>query len=127
MIKEIRVLIVDDNIGLLTTMSLILRHVGYSVMTAKNGHEAIECVKRNNLQIIFMDIKMPGKNGVDVYKELKRIIPKVPVVMMTGYSRDDMVQEGIEAGVHKIIFKPLDMDFVINLIKEVVTGQITDI
>lgn len=127
MIKEIRVLIVDDNIGLLTTMSLILRHVGYSVMTAKNGQEAIECVKRNNLQIIFMDIKMPGKNGVDVYKELKRIIPKVPVVMMTGYSRDDLVQEGIEAGVHKIIFKPLDMDYVINLIKKVVTGQITDI
>ena len=127
MIKEIRVLIVDDNIGLLTTMSLILRHVGYSVMTAKNGQEAIECVKRNNLQIIFIDIKMPGKNGVDVYKELKRIIPKVPVVMMTGYSRDDLVQEGIEAGVHKVIFKPLDMDFVINLIKEVVTGQVTDI
>ncbi len=127
MIKEIRVLIVDDNIGLLTTMSLILRHVGYSVITAKNGQEAIECVKRNNLQIIFMDIKMPGKNGVDVYKELKRIIPKVPVVMMTGYSRDDLVQEGIEAGVNKIIFKPLDMDHVINLIKEVVTGQITDI
>lgn len=109
----------DDNIGLLTTMSLILRHVGYSVMTAKNGQEAIECVKRNNLQIIFMDIKMPGKNGVDVYKELKKIIPKVPVVMMTGYSRDDLVQEGIEAGVHEVIFKPLDMDFVIDLIEKI--------
>lgn len=126
MIKEIRVLIVDDNIGLLSTMSLILRYVGYSVFTATNGKEAIEYAKSNNLQIIFMDIKMPGKNGVDVYKELKKIIPKVPVVMMTGYSRNELVQKGIEAGVHKVIFKPLDMDFVIHLIKEVVSGQITD-
>jgi DNA-binding NtrC family response regulator len=119
MIEEMSVLVVDDNVSLLVTMSLILRRVGYSVMTAKSGKEAVECVKQNNVHIIFMDIKMPHKNGVDVYKELKKMIPEVPVVMMTAYTQNELIQEGINAGVYDVLYKPLDMDQVIDIIRKV--------
>lgn len=121
--KQTKVLVVDDNIGLLSTTSLILRHMGFSVISAKSGKEALECVKENGIEIVLSDIKMPEMNGVELYKQLKKIIPNVPVVMMTAYTSDDLVQEGIREGVNEILYKPLDMDQVIELIKRICTGK----
>lgn len=99
-------------------MNFILRRTGYDVDTAVNGPEAIEMVKDKPFEMIFMDIKMPLMNGVETYKKVKKIRPNAIVVMMTAYAVEDLVQEALEEGAAGIIYKPMDIDKVIDLIKE---------
>ena len=113
------VLVVDDQIGMLETFTDILEHKGFSVATAEDGFQAIERVKEQGFDIIFMDIKMPGINGVQTFREIKKINPKASVIMMTAYSVEDLVKEAIEEGAYTVIYKPFDMDKVIRTIERV--------
>lgn len=112
------ILIVDDNINLTKTMSFILTHKGYTVATAKDGIEAIEKIKDNFFDIIFMDIKMPLMNGVETFKKIKKIKSESTVIMMTAYAVEDLVQEALKEGAYGIIYKPLDIDNMVNLIRK---------
>jgi two-component system response regulator HydG len=115
---EASILIVDDNIGQRKTMSFILERNGYAVTTTDNGPEAISIVGKNPFDIIFMDIKMPIMNGVETYKEIKKIRPGTKVIMMTAYSVEDLVQEALQEGAYAIIYKPLDIEKVLELVKK---------
>ncbi len=79
------ILIVDDNTSLCKTMSFVLGRKGYAVATARDGPEAIERVKENPFDMIFMDIKMPLMDGVETYRRIKQIRPEAVVMMMTAY------------------------------------------
>lgn len=115
---EARILIVDDNIGQCKTMAFILERNGYAVTTADNGPEAITIVEESPFDIIFMDIKMPIMNGVETYKQVKKIRPGTRVIMMTAYAVEDLVQEALQEGAYAIIYKPLDIEKVFELIKK---------
>ena len=112
------ILIVDDNTSLCKTMSFVLGRKGYAVTTAKDGPEAIERVKEQPFDMIFMDIKMPLMNGVEAYRRVKEIRPEAVVMMMTAYTVEDLVQQALEEGAYGIIYKPLDIEKVIVLIEE---------
>jgi DNA-binding NtrC family response regulator len=112
------ILIVDDNIGLTKTMSFALKRHGYTVTTAKDGREAIARVKETPFDTIFMDIRMPLTNGVDTYKEIRKIRPGTVVIMMTAYAVEELVAEALEEGAYGIIYKPLDIEKVVSLIEE---------
>lgn len=114
--NRVNILIVDDNINLSKTMSLILGRKGYIVTTAKDGPEAIERVKESPFDIIFMDIKMPFMDGVETHREIKKIRPDTIVVMMTAYAVEDLVDQALKEGAYGIIYKPLDIERVISLI-----------
>ncbi len=115
--KKTNVLVVDDQIGMLETFTDILEDRGFDVATAEDGFQAIKKVKEQSFDIIFMDIKMPGINGVQTYREMKKINPKITVIMMTAYSVEDLVKEAIEEGAYTVIYKPFDMDKVIQTIE----------
>ena len=112
------VLIVDDNVNQCRTMSLILRHKGYEVATAKDGPEAIEKVQEKPFDVIFMDIKMPLMNGVETYRRIKEIRPEAAVMMMTAYAVEELVQQALEEGAYGIVYKPLDIERVITIVEE---------
>lgn len=115
---EASILIVDDNIGQCKTMSFILERNGYAVAAADNGPEAISIVEKNPFDVIFMDIKMPIMNGVEAYKKIKKIRPAAKVIMMTAYAVEDLVEEALQEGAYAIIYKPLDIEKVLELIKK---------
>ena len=117
--EKASILIADDNISLCRTMSFVLEGKGYVVTTSKDGSEAIERVKERSFDMIFMDIKMPLMDGVETYKSIKEIRPEAVVVMMTGYSVEDLVEEALREGAYGIIYKPLDIEKVVALIEEV--------
>ncbi len=117
--KSANVLVVDDNETLIETMARVLKKKGYSVETANGGMEAIEIVKENDsIDIVFLDIKMPLLNGVETYKRIKEYIPKAVVFMMTGYAVEELIQEAIEEGAHDVVYKPVDFNKLLQLIKE---------
>lgn len=117
--EKARVLVVDDQIGMLETFTDILEDKGFNVVTADDGFIAIERAKEQSFDLIFMDIKMPGINGVQTYREIKKINPKIAVIMMTAYSVEDLVEEAIEEGAYTVVYKPFDMDKVIQTIEKV--------
>lgn len=118
------ILIVDDNNSLCKTMSFVLERKGYATTMAKNGPEAIENVKERPFDMIFMDIKMPLMDGVETYKNIKRIRPDAAVMMMTAYAVEDLVQEALKEGAYGIIYKPLDIEEVIANIESVMKTKV---
>ena len=121
--KKPNILIVDDNVSLCKTMSLILRRNGSEVITANDGPEAIERVRDRPFDIIFMDIKMPSMDGVETYRRIKKVRPEAVVTMMTAYAVDDLVQDALEEGAHTVLYKPLDIAQVLGLIDEIVARK----
>ena len=113
-----RILIVDDNLSLCKTLSFVLGHKGYTVTTAQDGPEAIERVKENPFNMIFMDIKMPLMDGVETYRRIKKIRPEAIVMMMTAYAVEELVQEALQEGAYGITYKPLDIERMIAVIEE---------
>ncbi len=112
------VLIVDDNESLCETLSFILNRKGYATTTAHDGPDAIKQTEETPFDLTLMDIRMPLMNGVDALKKIRRLRPKAAVVMMTGYSVEELVKEALEEGAFGIIYKPLDIDRIISLIEE---------
>jgi len=117
MTQKAKILIVDDNLSLCKTMSLVLNRKGYDVSTANDGFEAIDRVKNEFFDIIFMDIKMPVLNGVETYKKIREINDKIIIIMMTAYAVDDLIQDALKEGAYGIIYKPLDFENIVSLIE----------
>jgi two-component system, NtrC family, response regulator HydG len=111
------ILIVDDNVSLDKTMSFILERKGYSVVIAENGVQALEHVRERPFDMIFIDIQMPLMNGTETYKEIKKIRPDAAVVMMTAYAVEDLVNEALDAGARGILYKPIDVERLIELVE----------
>lgn len=117
------ILLVDDNVSLTKTMSFALKRNRYAVTTAKDGHEAIAKVKEQPFAMIFMDIKMPLLDGVETYKEIKKLRPEAVVMMMTAYAVEDLVAEALREGAYGIIYKPLDIEEVLTTIEEAIQAK----
>ncbi|MBI2336700.1 MAG: response regulator [Deltaproteobacteria bacterium] len=122
--KNVNILVVDDQIGMLETFTDILADRGFRVETAEDGFTAIDKVKKDSFDIIFMDIKMPGINGVQTFREIRKINEKTRVIMMTAYAVEDLIKEAIEEGAYTVIYKPFDMDKVIRTIERVLKTQL---
>jgi DNA-binding NtrC family response regulator len=128
------ILVVDDLRRIRLTLGAILEDKGYNVVLVENGYQAIEAVRKTHFDAIFMDIKMPGIDGVQTFREVKKIDPKAAVIMMTAYSVEDLVKKALEEGAYAVVYKPFDIDRIIAIIEEllkdvlilVVDEQFTD-
>ena len=107
------ILVVDDEQIMRDLYCRLLRKE-YKVVTAKNGYEAIEAVKRDDFDVIFMDIKMPGKDGVETLKEIKKIKPEAAVFMMTAFEVPELIEEALNEGANGCLYKPFDVEDVRN-------------
>ena len=112
------ILVVDDLRSMRLTLGSILEDEGHYVVTVEDGFQALAAVKKTHFDVIFMDIKMPGINGVQTFREIKRIDPKAAVIMMTAYSVEDLVKEALEEGAYAVVYKPFDIEKIVALIKE---------
>jgi two-component system response regulator HydG len=113
------VLVVDDIRSMRMTLGGILEDKGYNVVMAEDGYQAIDAVKKTSFDVIFCDIKMPGINGVQTFREIKKIDDKAVVIMMTAYSLEDLLKEALEEGAYATIYKPFDVDKIISIIEKV--------
>ena len=115
------VLVVDDLRSVRLTLGGILEDEGYdegyNVVLAENGYQAIEMAKQTPFDLIFMDIKMPGINGVQTFREIKKINPEAVVIMMTAYSVEDLVREALEEGAYAVVYKPFDIEKIVSIIE----------
>ena len=114
-----RVLVVDDDPGMRLTLEGIIEDEGYDVVGAADGYRAIELAQSSFFDLIFMDIKMPGINGVETYQEIKKASSNPVVVMMTGFSVEELVKEAVQEGVYEILSEPFGMEKIIDIMQAV--------
>lgn len=112
-----QVLIVDDDETVCIGMSEILRDEGFDVHYTMSGKEAVEAVKCRGYNVVFMDMIMPLMNGLQTFREIKKIKPTARVILFTGYFRDaeDVVLQGIKEGmIDEFIRKPFFADEIVK-------------
>ena len=117
---EHSILVIDDNKDFADVFCDILKSNAFKAESCYGGDEAIDMMRDEVYDIMFLDIRMPGKNGVETLKEIKKIRPETTVIMMTGYSVDEMVHKALEENASEIIYKPFEIEKVLSLIKNVV-------
>lgn len=110
------IMVVDDLKSSRLTLGGILEDEGHNVVLAENGYQAIEAAKQVPFDLIFMDIKMPGINGVQTFREVKKINPQAAVIMMTAYSVEDLIREALEEGAYAVVYKPFDIENIVSII-----------
>ncbi len=103
------ILVAEDNESVLNLTSIILKDAGYTVLTAVDGLDAIQRFKENvdRIDLLIIDVVMPGKNGKEVYEEIKAIKSDVKVLFASGYTRDILVSKGVHGDDFNFIAKPV--------------------
>jgi DNA-binding NtrC family response regulator len=112
-----KILIVDDEKGIRELFAEVLHRAGHSVVMAPDGLAAIEVARGGDIDIVFLDIKMPGLNGVETLKEVRETSPRTKVVMITGYARDQLVNEALKMDVFACLAKPFSVRDVVDMVK----------
>ena len=115
------ILLVDDEEGPILVEKLMLKELGYGVMTARNGREAIDIYSKNTdtLDLVALDMIMPELSGKATYEELKKINPDVRVLLVSGYSLNRQVEELLDLGCNGFIQKPFDIIELSQTLREV--------
>lgn len=101
-----RILVVDDDRDHAESVADILEMNGYAVEMAFSGEEALALFKEGEFDLTLMDVKLPGMNGVETYFEFRRLCPRTRVVMMTGFSVEQLVAQAVENGALGVLHKP---------------------
>lgn len=116
--KQPRILWTDDEIDLLRAHIIFLQEKGYEVDTATNGHDAIEKVRENYYDIIFLDENMPGISGLETLTEIKNLAPNVPVVMITKSEEENIMDEAVGSKISDYLIKPVNPKQILLTLKK---------
>lgn len=117
MAKQGSILIVDDESGARESLQMILEPI-YEVHMAAGGQEALECIKKEKIDLVTLDLEMPGLQGIDVLRAIKKINPDVEVVIITAHGTQPNVQEAIRYRAGAFISKPFDVADVIAIVSK---------
>lgn len=105
-----KVLIVDDQNGIRILLMEVFSSEGYTTFQAANGRTALEIVEKHTPDLVLLDMKIPGMDGLEILKHIKEMNPSIKVIMMTAYGELDMIKEATELGALMHFTKPFDID-----------------
>ena len=115
--KEISVLLVDDEDEFLEVTSTVLGRRGFKVFTALSGAMALEFLERRRVDVVVLDMKMPGMSGAEAFERIKQAIPGIPVIVLTGHGSVDQAFTMSKEGVYDFLQKPCNIDSLTSVIR----------
>lgn len=101
-----KIMVADDDPGMLFTVTDILEYAGYVVSGAKDGYEAVEMASQQTFALVFMDIVLPGIDGVEAYRQIKSVKPGTMVITMTGFTVENLISQDLGSGAYTVLYKP---------------------
>jgi two-component system, response regulator, stage 0 sporulation protein F len=104
------ILIVDDQFGIRVLLQEVLEKAGYSTFQAPNGQVALDIVQSHKPDLILLDMKIPGMDGLEILRNIRKLEIDTKVIMMTAYGELDLIQEAMEMGALAHFTKPFDID-----------------
>ena len=122
--NPIKLLLVDDEKEFVTVLSNRLRKRGIDVGKATCGSKAIQSLRRQDFDVALLDLKMEDMDGIEVLKIFKKMLPEMPIIILTGHGSDQAVKEGISHGAYDYLMKPCDIKELLEKIREAVCSSL---
>jgi len=113
-----KILIVDDEASVRELFSGVFADENYEVIAAENGNQALDILKRDNIDVIFLDLKLFGMNGIDLCRQIRETKPVSMIFAITGWAPLFEIEECREAGFDDYFEKPLDMDILLDVVAD---------
>ncbi|GHV43496.1 two-component system response regulator [Bacteroidia bacterium] len=113
----------DDEMDLLKPYILFLENKNYAVITTTNGADAIEALRSEHIDIVFLDEQMPGLSGIDTLLEMKKIRPNIPIVMITKSEEESIMEEAIGSQITDYLIKPVSPNQILLSLKKNLSGK----
>jgi DNA-binding NtrC family response regulator len=121
--KHPRILVVDDDETIRTTMKIILQDEGYIVDLAATGKEAIQKTQENTYNVALLDIRLPDMEGIELLKLLKDGVPRTRKIMVTGYPSMQNAITALNKNADAYLLKPVDVEKLLNTVKQQLNAQ----
>lgn len=115
--KGSRILLVDDEVVFTTNMSKLLTNRGYRVTAVNSGDAAIQELEKNDYDVVVLDLKMPGMDGITTLKEIKKLDLFTQTLILTGHGSIDTALEAVRLGAYDYLTKPCEIDDLVNKIE----------
>ncbi len=116
--EVLKIMLVDDEERFLLTTKKLLSKKGYEVFTASSGAEALDKLRKQNIHVVILDVKMPGMDGMETLKEIKKHFPLVEVIMLTGHATVESAVDGLKSGATDYLMKPAAIEELIEKSEE---------
>lgn len=113
-----KILIVDDQFGIRILLNEVFQKEGYQTFQAANGIQALDIVTEHDPDLVLLDMKIPGMDGIEILKRMKVIDPDIRVIIMTAYGELDMIQEAKDLGAITHFAKPFDIDDIRSAVRK---------
>ncbi|MGD6776198.1 response regulator [Sutcliffiella horikoshii] len=113
-----KLLIVDDQYGIRILLNEVFQKEGYQTFQAANGYQALDIVEKHSPDLVLLDMKIPGMDGIEILKRLKAINSDIQVIIMTAYGELDMIQESKDLGAITHFAKPFDIDEIRDAVRK---------
>jgi len=118
--KPLKILLVDDERGFVDVISKRMSKRNFDVTKAYSGEEALQALRKTDFDAVILDLKMEDMDGIEILKIFKKIVPDLPVIMLTGHGSEEAARDGIELGASDYLTKPCDFEELMEKIKDVV-------
>ncbi len=111
------ILLIDDNIKILESLADLLVPLGFKTLSATNTREAVSRLAEDRIDVVLLDVRLGDENGIDCFRELRRVDDQLPVIIITGYATVDNAVEAMKLGAFDYFKKPLDFERLIKVIE----------
>lgn len=118
--NQAHALLVDDEPGFIEIMTKRLKRRGFRVTSVLSGTEALRSLRRQDYDIVVLDLKMEDMDGIEVLRILKTIAPEIPVIILTGHGSEEAAVDGLALGAFDYLMKPCDLEELINVMQKAV-------
>ena len=115
--ERIRLLLVDDEEGYVKVLAKRMTRRNMEVMTALSGSEGIQRLRKEDFDVAILDLKMEDMDGIEVLRVFKKMVPDMPVIMLTGHGTEKAAREGLEMGAFDYLMKPCDLEELVEKIR----------
>jgi two-component system response regulator HydG len=113
-----RILVVDDEVDTCRNLSDILSDLGHEVAIAFHGPQALQLVRSQPFDVALLDFKMPGMDGLTLYREIKRLPPEIVAIIVTAFATRETTDSALNAGAWRVLSKPVDLQVLMELVDE---------
>lgn len=108
--EKMKIMLVDDEERFLLTTSKLMEKLGFAVLTAASGDQCLKLLEKQSVHVVILDVKMPGMDGIETLKNIKRLYPLIEVIMLTGHATAESAVDGLKSGATDYLTKPISVD-----------------
>jgi CheY-like chemotaxis protein len=119
-----RLLAIDDQQVILDLISAMGQSLGYEVRTAASGEEGLRLAEQETFDAVLTDLALPRLSGLEVARQISRLRPGVPIILVTGWATELKPEELAAAGITEVLYKPFRIDQLTSVVRSVVAGRL---